>query len=143
MFWAGLRLILPQAIRQGLKWTLRRAQDILMPANRNYFYYYHSEGHWENKSWKEMTTKLSEEYFLHQHCKKTATNSVMVFQFWLAACIKRWFDSHFFGLFQWAKIHISLLLKFSVLAHKMVPPGTHSLQWQNWSVHPHWGDKLG
>ena len=155
MLWAGL--ILPQFIRQGLKWTLRRAQEIFMPANRNYYYDYHFEGHWGNKNWKKMTTKLSEEYFLHQQCKKTATNSVMVSQFWLAACIKWWFHSHFSpGLFQWAKIYISLLLKFLDLAHKMscnpwksdnknemVAPGTHSLQWRNWSVHPHWGDELG
>jgi len=35
MFWAQLKLILAQAIRQGLKWTLRRVLNIFMPKNIN------------------------------------------------------------------------------------------------------------
>ena len=42
-----------------------------------------------------MTTKQSEEYFFHQCCKKTFTNTVMASQFWLTAHIVRLFDSHF------------------------------------------------
>ena len=30
MFWTRLRRILAQAVRRGLKWALRRAQDIFM-----------------------------------------------------------------------------------------------------------------
>ena len=30
MFWARLRLILARAVRRGLKWALRRAQNIFM-----------------------------------------------------------------------------------------------------------------
>ena len=33
MFWARLRHILAQAARQGLKWALRRVQNIFMPKN--------------------------------------------------------------------------------------------------------------
>jgi len=33
MFWALLRLILARAVRQELKWALRRAQNIFMPKN--------------------------------------------------------------------------------------------------------------
>ena len=35
MFWAQLKLILAQAIRRELKWTLRRALNIFMPKNIN------------------------------------------------------------------------------------------------------------
>ena len=35
MFWARLRLILARAVRLGLKWALRRAQNIFMPKNIN------------------------------------------------------------------------------------------------------------
>jgi len=35
MFWAQLKLILAQAIRQGLKWTLGRVLNIFMPKNIN------------------------------------------------------------------------------------------------------------
>ena len=42
-------------------------------------------GHWENKNWKKMTTKQSEEYFFHQRCEKTSTNFEMASRFWLAA----------------------------------------------------------
>ena len=34
---------------------------------------------------EKMTTKHSEEYFLHQRCEKTSTNFVMASRFWLAA----------------------------------------------------------
>ena len=35
VFWARLRLILARAVRRGLKWALRRAQNIFMPKNIN------------------------------------------------------------------------------------------------------------
>ena len=35
MFWVWLRLILARAVRRGLKWALRRAQNIFMPKNIN------------------------------------------------------------------------------------------------------------
>ena len=35
LFWAQLRLILARAVRRGLKWALRRAQNIFMPKNIN------------------------------------------------------------------------------------------------------------
>ena len=35
IFWARLRLILAWAVRRGLKWSLRRAQNIFVPKNMN------------------------------------------------------------------------------------------------------------
>ena len=35
VFWAQLRLILARAVRQGLKWAVRRAQNISMSKNIN------------------------------------------------------------------------------------------------------------
>ena len=42
-----------------------------------------------------MTTKRSEEYLFHLHCKEMSTNSVMASRFRLAAYILRLFESHF------------------------------------------------
>ena len=84
-----------------------------------YYYYYHYVEHWENKN-KKITTKQSEEYFFHQRCKNTSTNTVMVSRFWLAALIHRtiaWF-SLFIGLFQRAKIPFPPA-KFLILAGRM------------------------
>ena len=61
---------------------------------------YHFGGHWENGNWKKKkekknTTKLSEEYFFHQRCKKTPTNTVMA--------------SHYF---EWLLMYNYLILTF-------------------------------
>ena len=96
MFWARLRLILAQAIRQGLKWDLRRAQNIFMPKNIfNSTTIIITLKGIERITTEKITTKQSEEYFLHQGCKETSTNFVMASWFWLAAYIVRLFDSHF------------------------------------------------
>ena len=79
-----------------------------MHKDKLYYYYDHFGGHWENKPGK-MITKQSEEYFFHQRCKKTATNTEMASRFRLAAYIIRLFD--FIGLFS--------LVEFSILARKM------------------------
>ena len=49
----------------------------------------------ERTNTEKMTTKRVEEYFFHQRCKKTSTNFLMAFRFWLAAYIVRLFDFHF------------------------------------------------
>ena len=60
-----------------------------------YYYYYHFGGHRENKNWKKLITKQSEEYLFHKRCERTTTNTVMASRFWLAAYIVRLFDIHF------------------------------------------------
>ena len=95
MFWARLRLILECAIRQGLKWALRRAQNIFMPKNINSIIIIITLEGIERINTEKMATKRSEEYFFHQRCKEMSTNFVMASQFWLAACIIQLFDSHF------------------------------------------------
>ena len=93
MFWVRLRLILARAVRQGLKWALRRAQNIFMPKNINsitIMCIITLEGI-EEINTEKMTTKHSEEFFF-QHCEKTSTNFDW---FWLAAYIVQLFDSHF------------------------------------------------
>ena len=60
----------------------------------------------EKKSDKK---KQSEEYFFHQLCEKTSTNTVIASRFWLAAYITRLLTgSHFIGSFPRAKLHFSL-----------------------------------
>ena len=96
MFWVRLRLILAQAVRQGLKWALRRAQIIFMPKNINSITIMCNitlEGI-EEINTEKMTTKHSEEFFF-QHCEKTSTNFELASRFWLAAYIVQLFDSHF------------------------------------------------
>ena len=61
MFWAWLR---------GLKWALRRAQNIFTPKNINC-----------------ITIIITLE-----GCEKTAANTVMTFRFWLAAYKKSLYD---------------------------------------------------
>ena len=111
MFWAQLRLIVAQAIRRGLKWALRRAQNIFMPKNINSITIIITLEGIERINTENMTTKRSEEYFFHQRCKETSRNFVMAFRFWLAAYIVRLFDSHF------SLVHFSEL-KY-ILARKM------------------------
>ena len=98
MVMAWLRLILAQAkiilawaVRRGLTWALRRAQNIFMLKNINYDY--HFGGHWENQSWKRKTRKRSEEYFFHELFKKTSANTKMASWFWVAAYTIWLFDS--------------------------------------------------
>lgn len=40
-----------------------------------------TEGSERIKTEKKMTTKQSKKYFLHQRCKKTATNTIMISTF--------------------------------------------------------------
>ena len=65
MFWAQLRLILERAIRQGLKWALRRAQNIFMPKNINSIIIIITLEGIERINTEKMATKRSEEYFFH------------------------------------------------------------------------------
>ena len=95
VFWAWLRLILAQAVRQGLKWALRRTQNIFMPKNINCITIIITLEGTERINTEKVTTKRSEEYFSHQRCKETSTNFVMASRFWLAAYIVRLIDSHF------------------------------------------------
>ena len=84
MFWARLRLILAGAVRRGLKWALRRAQNIFMPKNINTIAIIITLDGIEEINTEKMTTKHSEEYFFHQRCEKTSTNCKMASRFWLA-----------------------------------------------------------
>ena len=95
MFWARLRLILARAVRRGLKWALRRAQNIFVPANLNSVTIIITLEGIERINTEKMTTKRSEEYFFNQRCKETSTNFEMASRFWLAAYIVWLFDSHF------------------------------------------------
>ena len=95
MFWARLRLILARAVRRGLKWALRRAQNIFMPKNINSITIIITLEGIERINTEKMTTKWSEEYFFHQRYKETSTNFEMASRFRLAAYIIRLFDSHF------------------------------------------------
>ena len=63
MFWARLRLILARAVRRGLKWALRRAQNIFMPKNINSITIIITLEGIERINTEKMTTKRSEEYF--------------------------------------------------------------------------------
>ena len=95
MFWARLRLILARAVRRGLKWALRRAQNIFMPKNINSISIIITLEGIERTNTEKMTTKRSEEYFFHQQCKETSANFEMASRFWLAAYIVWSFDSQF------------------------------------------------
>ena len=95
MFWARLRLILARAFRRGLKWALRRAQNIFMSKNINSITIIITLEGIEIINTEKMTAKRSEEYFFQQRCKETSKNFEMASQFWLAAYIVRLFDSHF------------------------------------------------
>ena len=53
------------------------------------------EGIEKMKTETKMTTRQFEEYFFHQRCQKTSTNTVMASRFWLAVYIVQLFDSHF------------------------------------------------
>ena len=80
--WVQLGLILVRAVRRGLKRTLRRAQTIYLPKNRDCITMIITLGDTEKiKTGKKMTSKESEEYFFHQCCKKAATNTVMATRF--------------------------------------------------------------
>ena len=61
MFWARLRLILARAVRRGLKWALRRAQNIFMPKNINSITIINTLEGIERINTEKMTTKLSEQ----------------------------------------------------------------------------------
>ena len=61
MFWARLRLILARAVRRGLKWALRRAQNIFMPKNINSITIIITLEGIERIDTEKMTTKLSEQ----------------------------------------------------------------------------------
>ena len=61
MFWTRLRLILARAVRQGLKWALRRAQNIFMPKNINSITIIITLEGIERINTERMTTKLSEQ----------------------------------------------------------------------------------
>ena len=61
MFWARLRLILARAVRRGLKWALRRAQNIFMPKNINSITIIITLEGIERINTEKMTTKLSEQ----------------------------------------------------------------------------------
>ena len=95
MFWARLRLILAWAIRRGLKWVLRGAQNIFMPKNINSITIIITLEGIEKINTEKLTTKQSEEYFFHERCWKTSTNTVMASRFWLAAYFIQLFDSQF------------------------------------------------
>ena len=73
MFWAQLRLILAQAVRRGLKWALRRAQNIFMPfmpKNINSITIIITLEGIEKINTEKMTTKQSEEYFFTSAVRK-------------------------------------------------------------------------
>ena len=95
MFWARLRPILARAVRRGLKWALRRAQNIFMPKNINSITIIITLEDIERINTEKMTTKRSKEHFFHQRCKETSTNFEMASRFWLATYIVWLFDSHF------------------------------------------------
>ena len=61
MFWARLRLILARAVRRGLKWALRRAQNIFMPKNINSITIIITLEGIERINTEKMKTKLSEQ----------------------------------------------------------------------------------
>ena len=111
MFLARLSLILARAFRRGLKWALRRAQNIFMPKNINSITIIITLEDIERINTEKMTTKRSEEYFFHQRCKDMSTNFEMASRFWLAAYIVWLFVSHF------SLVHFSGL-KY-ILARKM------------------------
>ena len=95
MFQAALRLSLARAIRWGLKWALRRAQNIFMPYNINCItIMVFLEWQWGNKNWKKKMTSLKNISFTNA-VRKHETNTVMASPFWLPAYIIRLFDSHF------------------------------------------------
>ena len=95
MFWARFRLILARAVMRGLKWALKRAQNIFMPKNINSVTIIITLEDTERINTEKMTTKRSEECFFHQRCKEMSTNFEMASRFWLAAYIVWLFDSHF------------------------------------------------
>ena len=39
-----------------------------------YYSYYYFGGHWEDKNWRKMKTKQSEEYFFHLNSKEKKEN---------------------------------------------------------------------
>ena len=60
MFWARLRLVLARAVRRGLKWILRRTENIFIPENINCITIIFLLGvHWENKTWKKKWQQTS------------------------------------------------------------------------------------
>ena len=76
MFWAQVRLILTQTVRRRLKWAVTRAQNIFMTKIINCIATIGTlEGTEKIKNWKKKIMKGSEEYFFHQRCKKTSTNT--------------------------------------------------------------------
>ena len=95
MFWVRLRLILARAIRRGLEWALRRAQNIFMPKNINSITIIITLEGTERINTEKMKTKWSEEYVFHQRCREMSTSFVMASLFWLVAYIVWLFDSHF------------------------------------------------
>ena len=99
-----------RTVRLGLKWALRRAQNIFMPKSINSINYswYTFGGHCEDKKWKKHDNKLkqSEEYFFQQRCRKKATRHWNGFLILISSLYRAiiWF-SHFIDLLQRAKIH--------------------------------------
>ena len=61
--------------------SLRRAQNIFMPANINSITIIITLEGTEKIKTEKMTTKHSEEYFFHQRCEKTSTNFEMASRF--------------------------------------------------------------
>ena len=60
MFWARLRLVLARAVWRGLKWILRRAENIFIPKNINRITIIFGLGvRWENKTWKTKCQQTS------------------------------------------------------------------------------------
>ena len=63
MFWARLKPTLARPVRRGLKWALRRAQNIFMPKNINSITIIITLEGIEKINTEKMTTKHSEECF--------------------------------------------------------------------------------
>ena len=106
MFWVCLWLISARAVRQGLKWALKRLQIIFMPKNIN-CYYCHIGGQWENKNWnKWQQNSLGNTSFInavrkHQQILEWLLNfyGLLTSYYWV---------SLFIGIFPHARIHFSL-----------------------------------
>ena len=108
MFWARLRLILAWAVRRGLKWTLRRAQNIFMPKSINSITIIITLEGIERINTEKMTTKRSEEDFISPAMQGNVNKLWNGFSI-LIGCLHRMIIgfSFFIGSFQRAKIHLS------------------------------------
>ena len=117
MFWVRLRLILARAVRRGLKWALRRAQNIFMPKNINSITNVITLEGIEETNTEKMTTKQVWIIFFSPALGENVNKLWNGFSI-LIGCLDRtiiWF-SVIIGLFQRPKIYYA---KFSIWALKM------------------------